>query len=220
SEMKNKPSELEKEFKSALNGTLKNAYLMPATLRDKAELFLESRQRNFKIGLFQSKKKTMDERTVRLDSFLQPLQKNMEATIQWKLRDKIISLLTEHDLADPELIQFTQHFAITCTSEELISLVKPGATVNGDYVLHYTNDVSTHIKNKYKVHAHTLWDKINEAIMNKFKEPINTYKQQIAFYEKIYKREQEQVLIQERLQEKYDMIDQQLEDPKPNKKAW
>src|SRR5699024_10003582 len=64
SEMKNKPSELEKEFKSALNGTLKNAYLMPATLRYKAELFLESRQRNFKIGLFQSKKKTMDERTV------------------------------------------------------------------------------------------------------------------------------------------------------------
>ncbi|MDY0396661.1 dynamin family protein [Virgibacillus halophilus] len=52
-----KPSEIKEAVKDELNQTLKNAYLMPAVLRDKAASFLKTQQPDFKIGLFASHKK-------------------------------------------------------------------------------------------------------------------------------------------------------------------
>src|SRR5699024_11347164 len=80
-----KPEQITKLFQDNLQMTLKNAYLMPSDLRDKAASFLESQQKDFKVGLFGSKKKTNEEKNKRMETFLLPLQKNIEASIQWKL---------------------------------------------------------------------------------------------------------------------------------------
>src|SRR5690625_4785996 len=84
---------LKKEFHSEIEITLKNAYIMPASLRDLAGPFLESQQKGFKIGLFNSRKKTEVEKNLRLESFLQALQKSITTSIQWKLREKLMILL-------------------------------------------------------------------------------------------------------------------------------
>src|SRR5699024_5839959 len=60
--LKQLPEAFKREFQAALNQTLKNAYLMPASLREKATLFLEAQQKGFKVGLIGSKKRTKEER--------------------------------------------------------------------------------------------------------------------------------------------------------------
>lgn len=52
-----KTQALEIQFKSDLNTTLDNAYLMPRELRDKAKMYLEANQSDFKVGFFGAKKK-------------------------------------------------------------------------------------------------------------------------------------------------------------------
>ena len=111
-ELNNKISEIDnliihfrKEFEDEVNQTLKNAYLMPAKLRDQAGHYLESQQKDFKIGFFNAKKKTEEERQQRLENFLQPLQKTIETTIQWKLRDKFIQMLRKYQINDETLMQ-------------------------------------------------------------------------------------------------------------------
>src|SRR5699024_1719652 len=64
---------LNQEFNNELQLTLKNAYIMPATLRDLAGQFLATQQKDFKVGFFQSKKKTLQEKERRLTDFYQAL---------------------------------------------------------------------------------------------------------------------------------------------------
>src|SRR5699024_12301946 len=106
--LQRKPEEIIKIFQDDLNTTLKNAYLMTSDLRDKAASFLESQQKDFKVGLFGSKKKTNEEKNKRMETFLVPLQKNIEASIQWKLRDKFIKILKENEISDPIIMNKTQ----------------------------------------------------------------------------------------------------------------
>src|SRR5690625_7236902 len=89
------PDMVEKEFNALLNETLKNAYVMPAVLRDQAKEYLVSMQKDFKVGVFGAKRKTEIEKERRLHAFLEPLQQNIEAAIQWRLRDKINALLVD-----------------------------------------------------------------------------------------------------------------------------
>src|SRR5690625_1051516 len=56
--LQRKPEEIIKKFQDDVNATLKNAYLMPTDLRDKAASFLESQQRKFKIREVSTRKKT------------------------------------------------------------------------------------------------------------------------------------------------------------------
>src|SRR5699024_816641 len=71
--LQKEPERVHDSFQHALETSLKNAYVMPAVLRDEAELFLESQQSTFKVGLFGSKKKTSAEIQRRTDQFLSDL---------------------------------------------------------------------------------------------------------------------------------------------------
>src|SRR5699024_7942545 len=82
-ELTTKFERLNKRYSDMINVTLKNAYLMPSSLRNKAEFFLESLESGFKVGVFGVKKKTEEERNKRLTAFLSELQSNIEKTIQW-----------------------------------------------------------------------------------------------------------------------------------------
>src|SRR5690625_2478543 len=141
---------------------------MPAKLRDQAGPYIESQQKDFKIGLFNAKKKTEEERQQRLASFLDPLQKTIETTIQWKLRDKFIQMLRDYQINDEKLMQDAQQIGLNYTPENLHAFVKTGATINGSYILNYTNDVSNDIKNKFRQQANNLLVQIEKVTTNKW----------------------------------------------------
>src|SRR5690625_5532723 len=75
-DLTSKYKRMNKRYSEMVNLTLKNAYLMPSDLRDKAQIYLESLENDFKVGLFGSKKKTEEERNRRLTDFLNELQTN------------------------------------------------------------------------------------------------------------------------------------------------
>ncbi|WP_176555802.1 dynamin family protein [Virgibacillus ndiopensis] len=178
--IKSSYNHFEQDFKTELQSTLKNAYIMPYELRDKAQSFLESQQSDFKVGLFGSKKKTKDEREMRLNAFLDALRESMVAAIQWKLRDKFANLFKRYSINNTELLQITQQISIDYTAADIQSLVKSGAKVNGDYVLNYTNDISSNIKQKYKQEALQVLNRITEEIKKKNDQEITTYLDRLA----------------------------------------
>lgn len=211
---------IKNRFQTDLEETLKNAYLMPASLRDLAAKFLESEQKDFKVGFFGSKKKTEAEKAARLSAFLEELQKTVEATIQWKLRDKIIALLTEHDVASPHLLQFTEKFAIDITADELRQQMKPGAKMNGNYILNYTNDVSYYIKAKFKNIANDLWEHIQKEVDQKQQQVLSSYEQQLSQLEKAYAIEQQVNALKAELAQTLTRLDEEIHDPQPEAYAW
>ncbi|WP_161493860.1 dynamin family protein [Virgibacillus necropolis] len=182
--LKNRPAQFDKEFNQTINTTLENAYIMPATLRDQALAYLESQQPDFKVGLFGSKKKTEEEKSIRLHNFLKPLQENIKKSIQWKLRDKIIQQMKSFDITDPSLIQKVQDLSIDYTGNDLDSLIKRGAKVNGDSVLNYTKDISNDIKKKYRRETIDKKDTILSYLTDQSSNQISSYQKELADLEK------------------------------------
>lgn len=219
-ELNNKISEIDnliihfrKEFEDEVNQTLKNAYLMPAKLRDQAGHYLESQQKDFKIGFFNAKKKTEEERQQRLENFLQPLQKTIETTIQWKLRDKFIQMLRNYQINDETLMQEAQQIGLTYTSENLHAFIKAGATINGNYILNYTNDVSNDIKNKFRQQANNLLAEIEKVTTDKWDKEKAKYEEEKQEYEALQHVTDKKLKLEEQLQEKLSRIDEQLKNP-------
>nr|GGG77721.1 GTPase [Virgibacillus oceani] len=178
--LENCVNQFKKDFHSELQSTLKNAYIMPYEIRDKAQSFLESQQSDFKIGLIGSKKKTEDAKEKRLDDFLSSLLEKVEAFIQWKLRDKFVSLLKRYSINQTELHQLSQQFRIEYNAEDVLSSIKSGAKVTGDYVLNYTNEISSNIKTKYKQEAVRLLTGITEALTAENEKKITNYQDELT----------------------------------------
>ncbi|SFA75117.1 Dynamin family protein [Lentibacillus halodurans] len=214
------PDRAEEDFHKALNATLKNAYLMPADLRDTAQWFLESQQRDFKVGLLASKKRTAEERHKRRTKFVQDLQPNIEAAIQWKLRDKLLHLLHVYKVHDQELTRKIQNMSITYDASSLTALIKPGAKVNGDYVLHYTNDVSADVKQKFKQEALYLWDAIYKKIAENTANELSAYTSERDQLEQVYHQQKIHEQLMNDLHGKIQQIDNMLTDPEPESYGW
>src|SRR5699024_1818661 len=180
------PEHVYDSFQTALKSSLRNAYVMPATLRDKAEAFLESQQNDFKVGIFNSKKKTdektqkqtkniftdvnskkkkEDKRQKRTEDFLSDLNEPIQATIQWKIRDKFQSLLTENAIHDTGLMDKTNHLSLKYSKDDLHNQLKTGAKVNGNYVLKYTDDVASDVKQRFKMNTQPFLDTLYNTLI-------------------------------------------------------
>ncbi|HLR72373.1 MAG TPA: dynamin family protein, partial [Pseudogracilibacillus sp.] len=216
-ELSNLPARFRKEWENEVHLTLKNAYLMPAKLRDQAGYFLESQQKGFKVGFFKAKKKTEEEKKNRLNSFLNALQKTIESTIQWKLRDKFNHMLRSYQVNNEKLLKIVQQFDIRYHKDHLFSFIKPGATINGNYILNYTNDISNDIKNKFRQEANNLLETIEKTTVAEWRDTKRKYEEEKQKFEAIEAIQIERMSLKKQLQEKLATIDTQLETPKTNK---
>ncbi|UJL48041.1 dynamin family protein [Virgibacillus sp. NKC19-16] len=219
-QLKNESAKLEKDFQHELQNTLNNAYLMPASIRDKAKVFLQSQQKDFKVGLLATKKKTAEEKKKRSDAFLASLQENIEASVQWKLQDKFIQLVKSYDMNDQQLQKFIQDLSITYTHEDLMRLIKSGAKVNGDYILNYTSDVAADIKQQFRKSARSLWEFIHQVLTNKNEEVISAYEERFTQLQEAQALKIEQDMLQAELKVKYSHIDKQFRAPDCDEEAW
>ena len=202
------------EFYDELNQTLKNAYLMPAKLRDLAGEYLESQQKDFKVGgFFNARKKTEAEREARLTNFLESLQKTIESTIQWKLREKFISMLRDLQLHDDALIEEAQQLDIQYGEEQLKSFMKPGAMINGNYILNYTNEISSDIKTKFRQKANLLWERIEQVGNEKWNEEKIAYEKEKQQFEEVQEIVEQRFQLEKQLEQKFEEVDELFENP-------
>ncbi|ANC76993.1 hypothetical protein ABE65_009325 [Fictibacillus phosphorivorans] len=142
SKIKQVINEKEESVKDQLVNILESAQLMPYETREKASSFIESAKTDFKVGLFFSKQKTEQERTVRTEELLENLQKSIDAHINWHAQNFVSSLQKEvdHHLPDWEPIKVNK--------DMLHSFITPGLSSQGQGLLNYCNNVSNEIKKK------------------------------------------------------------------------
>ncbi|QGS68738.1 hypothetical protein CV093_10405 [Oceanobacillus sp. 143] len=219
-ELKQVPLAFEKNFNKELQTTLDNAYIMPASLRDKVQLFLESQQKNFKVGLFSSAKKVTEEKNKRLSDFLTTLQGNIDALIEWKLREKFLKLANQYGIQDSEIQKQIQALTVDYNDADVINIIKPGAKANDDYVLVYTKDVTADIKQKFKEKAKQLLEGIKTNLEDDLRVKIEKVSSQLADHEQALATKAKYDSLQVELHAQYRQIDQQLESPSPSQLAY
>ncbi|KOP83169.1 Dynamin family protein [Bacillus sp. FJAT-21945] len=136
----------ENSLNNKVDEILKNAYLMPFQTRELAEAYIESRQSNFKVGLFFSKQKTEQERESRLSQFHKGFLENVQSQLDWHLKELYVKEMKKFDIHDSALLAKAQSFQLDVPESLLVQAVKDGAMLSGDYVLQYTNEVAELVK--------------------------------------------------------------------------
>ncbi|MBM7703256.1 dynamin family protein [Metabacillus iocasae] len=140
--------QLEQTYVNETRVIIQHANLTPYDMREKARLFLESIQSNFKIGFLFSKKKTEEEREQRLNILYDDLKERVDSQLQWHLQQYVQTFVANQSLEEESFIQHIRSFSIPLTKEDIQKVVKPGASVSGDYVLTYTNDLAAEVKKR------------------------------------------------------------------------
>lgn len=136
----------EKEKDDELETILKNAYLMPAETRELAKQYLESLQKDFKVGFLFAKKKTEEKRKEILQTFQNALRENTNTQIVWHLKTMLLNFMKKYEIIDRSLENKIQTISINISEDMLANSVKQGALVTGQSVLNYTNDVANQVK--------------------------------------------------------------------------
>lgn len=215
--LNSKPDNITNEIKQDLTHTLDNAYLMPADLREKAQSFLESQQKNFKVGFIRSKKKTKIEQEARTDNFLTHLLEKVETNLTWKIRDKLHQLLKKYELEHTPLTQTVQQLEVTYTKKDLLLLTKQGAKVNADYILNYTKDVSNDIVRKYKQKLNPLFEDIHHAASLELASQRKAYESERSELRKALKHSNQIADLHHMLELKVAALERQLDQPDVSK---
>lgn len=165
-QLQERPEALLESVKSSLNKTIDNAVLMPYETREFAKAYIESRQPEFKVGLFFSKKKTEEAREQRLKHFYQSLSQKVE-TLDWKVKELLVSEAKRFGVKNVDFFRSVYDIEANFGKDLLVETFQEGATANGNYVLKYSDDVIDGIKRLYK-----------QAAMNKFKEAKHLLQQE------------------------------------------
>ena len=171
SEVKNalgdEPLQAEREFDSQVNKIMENAYLMPFQTRALAESYLESCQREFKVGWLFTKQKTVEEGQKRLKLFYQDILEKTKSQVEWHLRDSILRFLKEKQIDNKELLAKIQNLTICFSSELLVTAIKTGARLSGEYVINYTDNVANEIKRLAKSSLAEFKTEILQALQDR-----------------------------------------------------
>lgn len=216
SKLKNKPNDVFKQFNELINQTLNNAYIMPAELREVARTFLEAQEKGFKIGIFNSKKKTVEEVNHRTKLFLSSLLESIETNLKWKIRDKLHELVQQLNFKNEKLTTDIQNLEITYGTDDISRLTKQGAKVNGEYLLNYTNEISNDVKNKYKHQLNEIMTTVTDLAKERY------YHEQVELeneYNELNKQfvEQKELLnLEDILKDKRNKVYQTFEAPTEN----
>ncbi len=158
-----KAERLRREWLGELDTLLGSAYLMTPALRDAAGEYLESRQPGFKTGLLFQRDKTRREQERRRDQFLAKLKEQVDAQVDWHVRDLLRKFGRSLELWDPAW-ESRMDGELPVAEEAWISgPAREGAVVSGEYTLHYTADVATGITGRYRRAALVLADGLLDA---------------------------------------------------------
>ncbi len=139
---------------------LKDAYLMPADVRLKAEQFLESTQNSFKTGVFFAAKKTETERIRRKEAFVQALHETVENQLIWHAKSFVYRFIEKGGASRTEWAHKVEGIEVSELEGLIHSSVKPGAGFNGNALLHYCDDLAAAVRRTVKIQLEQLKSEI------------------------------------------------------------
>src|SRR5699024_856408 len=125
----------------------------------------------------------------------------MENTIQCKLREKIISLLQTYGIGKESLLERVTNIQVSLNADDLDDYLKSGGKVHGNYVLAYTNEISSGIKSKYRSELSKLWNIIEKQAQEIFNNKETELKEELKPYKEQLQHLKENEVIQEELED-------------------
>lgn len=175
-------AQTKEQFTEELEEILKNAYLMPATTRDLGKAYLESTQSDFKIGMFFSKKKTETEKAERLQVFLEDIQEKAKIQLEWHIKEMAVKVLADSEVHDANLESAAQALKMIVTEDFLKSCLKPQASMTGEYVLNYTNDLANALKKEARDVANQFLTDLLAVMTKKVEQKLRQLTQGMESY--------------------------------------
>ncbi|MGE7694227.1 dynamin family protein [Lysinibacillus sp. NPDC094177] len=144
-------------FEEQRKELLTNAAIMPADLRDKLRLYLESQQDGFKVGgLFTAKKKTEEERNRRKEDAYSAYQNVVHAQITGHLKGLMKKVLKDVSALNEERATTIDAYAFELPFSLIEQQVQVGAILTGDAVLNFANRVAEATK-RYFIQETDNW---------------------------------------------------------------
>ncbi|MFD0713625.1 dynamin family protein [Paenibacillus sp. GCM10027626] len=143
--------QLQEELLRETRKLLDNANIIPATTRELAHSFLESRKPGFKAGLFFAGAKTLAEQERRLALFGDDFAAQAAAGIEWHLNDLLRKAAAAVGWKDDSLeaeLKATIHWE--AQDDWFLSHVKAGAVFGNEYTMNYCRELSADLKELYR----------------------------------------------------------------------
>ncbi|GGF09974.1 GTPase [Halobacillus andaensis] len=170
----NRVPQAKDQFEDRVKKFITNAYLMPSTVREKAASYLQSEQPGFKVGLLFARKKTEEERAERKQAFCEEVDATVEKNLIWPLKDRLRELLQQVDITNEKLLGEAETLSLTYPTEKRVeTLIESGASVTGEYVLRYTDQLSKDIQKHYRAVMQEWWQQIKEDLEQQTKQESN-----------------------------------------------
>ncbi|GKU80945.1 dynamin family protein [Niallia sp. NCCP-28] len=170
----NAASETYKQWETTILSTIENAYIMPYQNRELARAYLQTEQKNFKMGLFTTKQKVQKEKEKRLAHFLEQLEHTVKIQLVAPLIEFFEQTANNFENANMEVLGKVRVWKSSIKDTSLKQLVNDKADLSENYLLVYCEEVEKFIKRKIKKEAIQLLGVIGEdfqkANANKTKE--------------------------------------------------
>ncbi|MDF2721526.1 MAG: dynamin [Paenibacillus sp.] len=161
-ERKQAADKLLTEWRKETVHLLENANITPATTRDLAHHYLQSRKPGFKVGLFSRAAATAKEIESRLTAFAADYKEKVEASIVWHLRSQLMKAGEPYGLDAARIDGVLGKSLDAAASESWLALqVQAGAAIaSNEYTLNYSKQISADTKSEFRRSAFELIDEI------------------------------------------------------------
>ena len=212
SELLAMPERQAAKWLKACEKILDNANITPATTRDLAQSYLESRKPGFKVGWFGSALKTAQEVDRRLQAFHTSYSEELRAHVIWHLTSEWKREAELHGL-QPSILESTiAAMDSGVQADWLANQVSTGAVVSGEYTLNYTKHVAAETKIRYRRFCLEAIEMLGDELQRRVNEKVDQLDQQL----KKLSRELENYLqlqaLEQRERDEEEGLLQKLED--------
>ncbi|MHA7963441.1 dynamin family protein [Paenibacillus sp. CAU 1782] len=163
-----------------LQSILDNANITPASLRDLAQAFLESRKPGFRAGLLFAGAKTAAEQSRRLEAFSSELLSLTDAAIDWHVR-QLLRKAGEGIAFDIETLEAEMGSKLAWRPDEdwLAGKIKPGAVMGNEYTMIYCKEISADLKGRYRGLALEVIDILAQHAIKAADEKISAVRREL-----------------------------------------
>jgi GTPase Era involved in 16S rRNA processing len=155
--------ELTELFIHEVTKIAENANITPANTRDAAQLFLESVQPGFRVGFLFAHAKTEDERKRRLQTFYVNFSEQVTAHLLWHIRDHVKNKGIQLQLTDRQINIAMEAVQVPISPEWIVSKIRPGAIVSGEYTLNYARELAAEVRQMAKRSAIQAAERLADA---------------------------------------------------------
>lgn len=150
----------EKVMRQEVRSLLDNANIIPALTRDLAHQFLLSCKPGFKVGLFLSAKKTIEEKTKRHLRFHHDFLEQINTHIERHLQDLIRNQAVEEGADSQQILQSISKLKTEITPEWLKQKIQESGLFSDEYTMNYAKQLSSEVKEQYRKQAYAILEEI------------------------------------------------------------